>query len=418
MKLSEQKRKELLAKIDAMRESNPDKFEFEMYWDYQDEFPIEILDEDKPIQEIEDDFNQIVWDYNWEHIERGQLEIAGNIIDELKDDIQDLCETEQKEIIEAFVKEHSSKTITTQDATEMINRYKCAVNDNQETVESHVRDNISLNENMNDLAKNFCVNLNLFFLEDGDDIDTEATKFGHTVTALADLLESRDVFNDDKEIRLAQKQVKESKMLAKLFESQGYEISDLSRETKVKNSKFLKSFLYELENICGDKLLLTACIKTSLYDYLYSMRGENQRGKADEVVFIDQPNDRNGFDPMFLGFFNPENGDYSEMYIQLEKPFSHSMGKAIIHIDDGTRETGYSVSEVVGTPDWNETFTIYQNVTPLLDTVLEKDRSSAKGSKYHGKTLGDFLEEKRLNPEETTVQELNQLLFDNGVRTI
>lgn len=58
------------------------------------------------------------------------------------------------------------------------------------------------------------------------------------------------------------------------------------------------------------------------------------------------------------------------------------------------------------------------DITDRLNTILEDDKQWFGGVSYRGETLGEFLTEVKLDPKNTTIEEVNKILKENGIETI
>lgn len=137
--------------------------------------------------------------------------------------------------------------------------------------------------------------MNLFPKQDGKDEGSNLGSF------LDKLMTKRSKHYTPYYIHNEPKKVPE--VITWLFDSQGYKIDDIFDPEKVKNSKFLTSFLEEMENIELSCIFLTLMVKMTISDF--EQIQENS-------TFIVNKNTE-------CGFANPVHGSSSCIAIELEK---------------------------------------------------------------------------------------------------
>lgn len=137
--------------------------------------------------------------------------------------------------------------------------------------------------------------MNLFPKQDGKDEGSNLGSF------LDELMTKRSKYYTPYYIHNEPKKVPE--VITWLFDTQGYKIDDIFDSEKVKNSKFLTSFLEEMENIELSCIFLTLMVKMTISDF--EQIQENS-------TFIVNKNTE-------CGFANPIHGSSSCIAIELEK---------------------------------------------------------------------------------------------------
>lgn len=137
---------------------------------------------------------------------------------------------------------------------------------------------------------------------------------------------------EEEEDKITKENIKDhiDELTPMLFKSQGYEITDLCDDEKIKNSKFLKSFLTEMINLY-DIGVYTATTILSLTDI--------QEIINKKEITIDK-------DTVF-GMFDPACGGGSVMDIELEKDFTLPL--SYINLSNTNNSSfGYSTTSVYG----------------------------------------------------------------------
>lgn len=139
------------------------------------------------------------------------------------------------------------------------------------------------------------IHLNLFPKQDGNDEGSSLGSF------LDELMTKRSEYYTPYYIHNESKNVPE--VITWLFDSQGYKIDDIFDSEKVKNSKFLTSFIEEMENIELSCIFLTLMVKMDVSTF---------EQIQEDITFIVNKNTE-------CGLANPVHGSSSCMAIDLER---------------------------------------------------------------------------------------------------
>jgi len=139
------------------------------------------------------------------------------------------------------------------------------------------------------------IHLNLFPKQDGNDEGSNLGSF------LDELMTKRSKYYTPYYIHNEPKKVPE--VITWLFDSQGYKIDDIFDSEKVKNSKFLTSFIEEMENIELSCIFLTLMVKMDISTF---------EQIQENITFIVNKNSE-------CGLANPVHGSSSCMAIELER---------------------------------------------------------------------------------------------------
>ena len=139
------------------------------------------------------------------------------------------------------------------------------------------------------------IHLNLFPKQDGNDEGSNLGSF------LDKLMTKRSEYYTPYYIH--NESIKIPEVITWLFDSQGYKIGDIFDSKKVKNSKFLTSFIEEMENIESSCIFLTFMVKMDISTF---------EQIQENITFIVNKNSE-------CGFVNPIHGSASCVAIELEK---------------------------------------------------------------------------------------------------
>ena len=139
------------------------------------------------------------------------------------------------------------------------------------------------------------IHLNLFPKQDGNDEGSNLGSF------LDKLMTKRSKYYTPYYIH--NESIKIPEIITWVFDSQGYKISDIFDSEKVKNSKFLTSFIEEMENIELSCIFLTLMVKMDISTF---------EQIQENITFIVNKNSE-------CGFVNPIHGSASCVAIELEK---------------------------------------------------------------------------------------------------
>lgn len=137
-------------------------------------------------------------------------------------------------------------------------------------------------------------------------------------------------------------------VLTELFTSQGYSFEDLKNPSLVQQSRFLTSFIEEVQNLSAEFCQLTVLIQMDLNTFfdIYD---------NDKTITVDKT--------ATLGLYDAACGGGSCLDIQLEKPFSFKIQKGDFEEFNFSRDFinyGFDIDEVYGLCDecWRGNFKI------------------------------------------------------------
>lgn len=129
--------------------------------------------------------------------------------------------------------------------------------------------------------------------------------------------------------------IDQNKTLNWLFESQGYKIEDALDEEKIKTSRFINSFRYEILSEQNSCQFLTFLVKTDL-------RGLIKLINKEEFII---PKD------VICGFANFTHGSCCSLDIKLEKDIKLNFdlrGREVFQVEDTYISYGYKLSRIIG----------------------------------------------------------------------
>lgn len=274
-------------KIENLYRNNSKLFKESVYYDYRDEIDTRDIVKCKDIYELQDRCIEIIYESGaiWEL----ENHVLNKVLEKLDLDIKDY--------------------------------------ENGYNVEDLIRDYIEIDYNLDDLFSRSKFDVNLMPYQQ-ENANVEGTELMYELQDIIENINEGKIITKDDEIK--------SESLKKLFSSQGYKISDLVDENKVNNSKFLKSFINELNNYYTNTpafiVFLTQLDINNYYDL--------KNGEKDLI-----------FEKGMCGIFDPVTGSGSILEMELEKPFTISFEKDdyfnLIQVDEFS-EYGYSVNEVYG----------------------------------------------------------------------
>lgn len=274
-------------KIENLYRNNKELFKESVYYDYLDEIDTKDIVKCKDIYELEDKYIEIIDDSGviWELEDH----ILNNVLEKLELNIEDY--------------------------------------ENGYNLEDLIRDYIEIDYNLDDLFSRSEFHVNLMPYQQ-ENANCEGSELNYDLQEIIENINEGKTITKDDEFR--------SESLKKLFYSQGYKISDLIDDKKVDNSKFLKSFIEELNNFYEEFPSFLVFLTDLGIDDYYALKS----GEKDLI-----------FEKGMCGLFNPVTGSGSILEIELEKPFTISFEKDdyfnLIQVD-GFSEYGYSVNEVYG----------------------------------------------------------------------
>ena len=290
-KMMDKKSDELFHKIYSLYKSNPEHFRGGLYYSPGEELSIKNIrdfeDYDSFIQDVECE----LYDMNIDAVAYTEQDIFEYILKKLKilEEYQELDERHQNDIKDSTI----------------------------ELISVDVLSNLEENTNLY---------LTIYPFQD-DNLNSEGSLLRDDLSSLMDRL------NGEKGCA-----IQKTSALYKLFKSQGYNINTFKLKD-AKNSKFLKSFLAEANEVYEfAPVFLTFLVKTSIKEY-FEIQNREKKLEITEGT---------------CGIFDPVTGTSSSFGIELEKPFIISFtGEERftgINIED-VRGYGYSVSAVIGFSD-------------------------------------------------------------------
>lgn len=364
MKTSEQKRKEIFEKIDQWLEDSTEDFTWTMDWGLlSDECPLEILDENRTVSEIESGIKYHMLDCYATYECEGCNHVTDMIMEQLKPDIEELASIQKQEILQEFVERTDGNKFSNESIQELAEKYKNIYLENYYPIDNYVSDRTISDFDIEHFTKNTDVCLNAYFLGGGNSLEKETIEFGDALTSIYDLLDEWDFLESIEDTRDHLSNILGSPVLEELFKSQGYRIEDIFDENKVNTSKFLSSLKGEIENMSPqdywgtERGILTACIRTSVWSYLHNIREDEENN--DKYLLVINPNDK-----MRFGVFDPISGYSSELQIELEKPFKYLLSQIYIQLDKGNESCNHAVSGKIGGDEsyWSEDFS-FEEIT-------------------------------------------------------
>lgn len=192
----------------------------------------------------------------------------------------------------------------------------------------------NIDYHIEDLFKNTLLDA-YFFPSQQDNLNSEGSQLWCNIN---------DVFEDEE--NRANEPI--SPILTELFSSQGYKLEDLNNELLIENSKFLKSFLEEFQNLTCDICVLTVLTRMDLNTFF-------EVYNTGKKIIVDENTT--------LGLYDPVCGSGSCLEIELEKPFSFEVKKDYFkefNFSGDLINYGYDIDEVYGLAGecWTEKFQI------------------------------------------------------------
>lgn len=270
--------------IDALSSLDDDAFEDELYYYQGDKLDISRINEFKTFGEFIETSQEELMDLNYQYV---QELIEQNLSDhllslELKDEFEELDSKYQKEIRE-FYDYHSYVDV------------------------------------VSDLLRRAPeLKLNIFPYQDNN-LDCEGSELREAIRDFVEKLQGN------------QEIVVKNELLEKLFKSQGY---DINKVTGKEDSKFIKSFIREIDNIWSEYPMFFTCLATMpIKKYFELVSGEY------ELDFMGT-----------CGLFNPVQGSGSVLEVELEKPFiikfKADEDRFGVQVEGAHKCYGYSVKDV------------------------------------------------------------------------
>lgn len=291
-------------RLGLLYDDSPKSFVAEWYFDYGDSIDDDRLDENLSAEEIKQELIDDLYEGN------DMYYVSADLLDDL------ISETNVglDENIEDEYSEWEFKS---------------------ELIGDYIEEDMNVEELLR--QSEICVNV---FPYQGENANTEGSELEIALEALVkryvspeeklyyNLLDNNDELEEI---------INKNELLVRLFESQGYEFSDIGDEEKVKNSKFLSSLLNEISNnFLFGSAFITFLIKSDALEYLEYLRNE-----ALEIVFKPSKG-------LMCGIFNPVVGSGSLLELELEKPFACPTKELFFQIESRRNNYGYTVNEVYG----------------------------------------------------------------------
>lgn len=328
--MKELKRTEMVEKFrNAVRElydESPDSFEAELYWDYRDSIDPDMVSFGEDARnELENELYSLNIDCISEVLDEKVHEIIStfqiwgffNVFEEFD------LELEKKEFL------YISESNTYATLYNIVNEYV----------------HIDILKGIIDKSS-YKVNI---IPEQKDNLNSEGSEMMYDIeNIIVNTLNSdfKGYYQVEKIDKFTNKNL-QNKLLANLFKSQGYDVSDLKNEVKVRKSRFLTSMKSEIDSmtIMGSAFLVFL-LDMSLDELL----------KINENIYHEitvKPETT-------VGLFNPVHGSGSLLGVELEKEFKFSLNDVEIQIEKRRSNYGYTVNSVYGliTSCWSNKYYI------------------------------------------------------------
>lgn len=279
--------------IDALSSLDDDAFEDELYYYQGDELDISGVNEFKTFDEFigasQNELTELNYQYVQELIEQNLSDHLLSL--ELKDEFEKL-DSKYQEQIKEFYDENSYIDV------------------------------------VSDLLRRAPeLRLNIFPYQENN-LDSEGNDLREAIRDFVEKLQGN------------QEIIVKNELLEKLFKSQGYDINEVTGE---EDSKFIKSFIREIDNIWSEYPMFFTCMATMpIEKYFKLVNGECE---------LD-------FDGT-CGLFNPVQGSGSVLEVELEKPFVIKFkaddDRFGVQVEGAHKCYGYSVKDVYDFPGyvWN-----------------------------------------------------------------
>lgn len=279
--------------VDALSSLDDEAFEDELYYYQGDELDISRINEFKTFGEFIETSQEELMDLNYQYVqELIEKNLSDNLLSlELKDKFEELDGKYQEEIRE-FYDYHS---------------YVDVVSDL--------------------LRRTPALRLNIFPYQDNN-LNCEGSELREAIRDFVEKLQGN------------QEIIVKNELLEKLFKSQGY---DINKVTGKEDSKFIKSFIREIDYVCSEYPMFFMCMTTMpIEEYFKLVNGETEL-------------DFKGM----CGLFNPVQGSGSVLEVELENPFKIKFtGNEEffgVQVEEAHKCYGYSVRDVYDFPGyvWN-----------------------------------------------------------------
>lgn len=279
--------------IDALSSLDDEAFEDKLYYDQGEELDISRVNEFRTFGEFIGASRNELTDLNYQYV---QELIKQNLSDhllslELKDEFEELDREYQEEIREFY------------------------------------NDNCYIDVVSDLLRRAPMLRLNIFPYQEKN-LGSEGSELREAIRDFVEKLQGN------------QEIIVKNELLEKLFKSQGY---DINKVTGKEDSKFIKSFITEIDNIWSDYPMFFTCMaKMSIEEYFKFVNGET------ELDFKGT-----------CGLFNPIQGSSSVLEVELEKPFmikfTGDEDRFGVQVEEAKKCYGYSVNDVCDFPGyvWN-----------------------------------------------------------------
>ena len=312
-KLQRKMIEEIEGMVQELYEENEDLFIVEAYWDYRDEISPDMLHNCNSKTDLENE----LYDLNIDYFAEMEYDAIGRIYGELDIDMSDYEDIEDE--LREIARDYISHDINLKDLSRL-SRFSMNLIPMQEE---------NLDYEGGKLAEELCVMENsLLLLRDGEENYDEKNGYWYIDIDTA-------------------REYKPSTLIKSLFDSQGYEYTDLIDFEKVENSKFLDSFLTELVNRSSDGgQFLTILIKGDLETY-FDIIEEN----AKTITVYPE-------EYLTVGFVDVSTGGGSTLAITLEKPWIIDLKDVEVQIEGSRSNYGYTVNSIYGLigESWTENF--------------------------------------------------------------
>lgn len=332
-------------------------FEYSNY-DYKYETPIESIYESNTIVDLYDNMYDKYFD-DYEEYQKTDImkfiipEFAKDTLTNLDFNIEE--QKELKSIIKDLIHFLIQNTESSLDYTSNTDRDECfklipkdsftltkqAFYQIYDVIE-YIINNI-YDTTIDDIINNKTIDVNLYPNQD-ENMNTEGFSLKESLDIIRYYIYQE---NDNTE---TQKSLPEnySDILVDLFKSQGYTFEDLKEPNKVKNSKFLSSFIDEVKNsYSDDPEFFVMLVNLSIEDY-YKLKS------CEYEITLNQP---------MCGLFDPVMGSGSILEVKLEKPYTFKYNKTDQFNEpvlDKKSCYGYSVNTVYGlcTSAWTKKYSL------------------------------------------------------------
>lgn len=302
-KLQRKAIEEIKGMVQELYEENGDLFIVEAYWDYNEELSPSMLHNCNSKADLEDE----LYDWNVDYFAEVEYYAIERIYDELDIDINDYEDIEDE--LREIARDYISHDINLKDLSRL-SRFKMDLIPMQEE---------NLDSEGGKLSEELCAMENsLLLLRDGEEEYNKKNGYWYIDIDTA-------------------REYKPSTLIKSLFDSQGYEYTDLIDSEKVENSKFLDSFLTELVNRNpGGGQFLTILINGDLETY-FDIIEEN----AKTITVYPE-------EYLTIGLVGLATGGGSTLAITLEKPWTIDLKDVEIQIEGSSYNYGYTVDSIYG----------------------------------------------------------------------